>query len=31
MTTKEKILASRGNVRSIKKSERSGKHSRFSR
>ena len=31
MTTKEKILTTRGNVRNIKKNEKSGKHSRFNR
>lgn len=31
MTTKDEILAKRGNIRSIKKKERSKKHPRFYR
>ena len=31
MNTKKTILATRGNIRAIKKKERSGKHSRFNR
>lgn len=31
MTTRDKILSTRGNVRKIKKNERSRKHSRFNR